>query len=63
MNTIKAFLKSLADGLTQLETDGALQSVLMRGDEGWSSATRWKHYPTAGASFPAGFLPASPTPM
>ena len=53
-------VKSLAEGLTQVESDGNLRPVLMRGDEGWmlgyeveALADGWRVI----------FLPASPTPM
>ena len=53
-------VKSLADGLTQLETGGALQPVLMRGDEGWMLGYQMEELPDGWRVI---FLPASPTPM
>jgi uncharacterized membrane protein len=53
-------VKSLADGLTQLEAGGALQPVLMRGDEGWMLGYQMEVLPNGWRVI---FLPASPTPM
>ncbi len=53
-------VKSLADGLTQLETGGDMQPVLMRGDEGWMLGYQMEELPDGWRVI---FLPASPTPM
>ena len=53
-------VKSLADGLTQLETSTGMQPVLMRGDEGWMLGYLMEELPDC---WRVVFLPASPTPM
>ncbi|MBP7608121.1 MAG: DUF502 domain-containing protein [Steroidobacteraceae bacterium] len=53
-------VKSLAEGLTQLETSTGMQPVLMRGDEGWMLGYQMEELP---AGWRVVFLPASPTPM
>jgi uncharacterized membrane protein len=53
-------VKSLADGLTQLESGGNLRPVLMRGDEGWMLGYQMEELPNGWRVI---FLPASPTPM
>jgi uncharacterized membrane protein len=53
-------VKSLAYGLTQLETGGGMQPVLMRGDEGWMLGYQMEEMPDG---WRVVFLPASPTPM
>ncbi len=53
-------VKSLADGLTQLENSTGLQPVLMRGDEGWMLGYQMEELPDG---WRVVFLPASPTPM
>ena len=53
-------VKSLAEGLTQLETGGDMQPVLMRGDEGWMLGYQMEELPDG---WRVVFLPASPTPM
>lgn len=53
-------VKLLADGLTQLETGGDMQPVLMRGDEGWMLGYQMEELPDGWRVI---FLPASPTPM
>jgi uncharacterized membrane protein len=53
-------VKSLAEGLTQLETGSGMQPVLMRGDEGWMLGYQMEELPDGWRVI---FLPASPTPM
>jgi uncharacterized membrane protein len=53
-------VKSLADGLTQIESDEGIQPVLMRGDEGWMLGYQMEELP---GGWRVVFLPASPTPM
>jgi uncharacterized membrane protein len=53
-------VKSLADGLTQIESDDGIQPVLMRGDEGWMLGYQMEELP---GGWRVVFLPASPTPM
>ncbi len=53
-------VKSLADGLTQLESGGEMRPVLMRGDEGWMLGYQMEELPNGWRVI---FLPASPTPM
>jgi uncharacterized membrane protein len=53
-------VKSLAEGLTQLETSTGMQPVLMRGDEGWMLGYQMEELPDG---WRVVFLPASPTPM
>ena len=53
-------VKSLAEGLTQLENGKDMQPVLMRGDEGWMLGYQMEELPDG---WRVVFLPASPTPM
>ena len=53
-------VKSLAEGLTQIESGEGLQPVLMRGDEGWMLGYQVEVLPD---DWRVIFLPASPTPM
>ena len=53
-------VKSLADGLTQLESGTGMQPVLMRGDEGWMLGYQMEELPNGWRVI---FLPQSPTPM
>ena len=53
-------VKSLADGLTQIESDDGIRPVLMRGDEGWMLGYQMEELP---GGWRVVFLPASPTPM
>ena len=53
-------VKSLAEGLTQLENGTGMQPVLMRGDEGWMLGYQMEELPNGWRVI---FLPASPTPM
>jgi uncharacterized membrane protein len=53
-------VKSLAEGLTQLESGTGMQPVLMRGDEGWMLGYQMEELPDGWRVI---FLPASPTPM
>jgi len=53
-------VKSLAEGLTQLEGGTGMQPVLMRGDEGWMLGYQMEELPNGWLVI---FLPASPTPM
>jgi uncharacterized membrane protein len=53
-------VKSLADGLTQIESDDGIQPVLMRGDDGWMLGYQMEELP---GGWRVVFLPASPTPM
>jgi uncharacterized membrane protein len=53
-------VKSLAEGLTQLENGTGMQPVLMRGDEGWMLGYQMEELPDGWRVI---FLPASPTPM
>ena len=53
-------VKSLAEGLTQLENGTGMQPVLMRGDEGWMLGYQMEELPDGWLVV---FLPASPTPM
>ena len=53
-------VKSLAEGLTQLEGGAGMQPVLMRGDEGWMLGYQMEELPNG---WRVVFLPASPTPM
>ena len=53
-------VKSLAEGLTQLENGAGMQPVLMRGDEGWMLGYQMEELPDG---WRVVFLPASPTPM
>jgi uncharacterized membrane protein len=53
-------VKSLTEGLTQLEGGAGMQPVLMRGDEGWMLGYQMEELPNG---WRVVFLPASPTPM
>ena len=53
-------VKSLAEGLTQLENGTGMQPVLMRGDEGWMLGYQMEELPDGWRVI---FLPASSTPM
>ena len=53
-------VKSLAEGLTQIENGEGMQPVLMRGDEGWMLGYQIEELPN---DWRVIFLPASPTPM
>jgi uncharacterized membrane protein len=53
-------VKSLTEGLTQLENGAGMQPVLMRGDEGWMLGYQMEELPDGWRVI---FLPASPTPM
>jgi uncharacterized membrane protein len=53
-------VKSLAEGLTQIESGEGLHPVLMRGDEGWMLGYQVEVLPD---DWRVIFLPASPTPM
>jgi len=53
-------VKSLAEGLTQIESGDSMQPVLMRGDEGWMLGYQMEELP---GGWRVIFLPASPTPM
>ena len=53
-------VKSLAEGLTQLENGTGMRPVLMRGDEGWTLGYQMEELPNGWRVI---FLPASPTPM
>jgi uncharacterized membrane protein len=53
-------VKSLAEGLTQIEDGTGMQPVLMRGDEGWMLGYQMEELPNGWRVI---FLPQSPTPM
>jgi uncharacterized membrane protein len=53
-------VKSLTEGLTQLENGAGMQPVLMRGDEGWMLGYQMEELPDGWRVIS---LPASPTPM
>jgi uncharacterized membrane protein len=53
-------VKSMADGLTQIENGEGMHPVLVRGDEGWQLAYRLEDLP---GGWVAVFVPAAPTPM
>jgi uncharacterized membrane protein len=53
-------VKSMAEGLTQIESSEGLQPVLMRGDEGWMLGYQVE---VLAHDWRVIFLPASPTPM
>lgn len=53
-------VKSMADGLTQIESGTDMQPVLMRTDECWQLGYRLEELP---GGWVAVFLPASPTPL
>lgn len=53
-------VKSMAEGLTQIESGNGMKPVLMRGDEGWMLGYQMEVLPH---DWRVVFLPASPTPM
>lgn len=53
-------VKSVAEGLAQIEAGDGMQPVLMRGDEGWQLGYWIEDLP---GGWVAVFLPAAPTPM
>lgn len=53
-------VKSLAEGLTQIESGAGMKPVLVRGDEGWMLGYQVEELP---GDWRVVFLPASPTPM
>ena len=53
-------VKSMAEGLAQLESGAGMHPVLVRGDEGWQLAYRLEDLP---GGWVAVFVPAAPTPM
>lgn len=53
-------VKSLAEGLTQIESGAGMKPVLVRGDEGWMLGYQVEQLP---GDWRVVFLPASPTPM
>jgi uncharacterized membrane protein len=53
-------VKSMAEGLTQIESGEGMQPVLVRGDEGWQLAYWLEDLP---GGWVAVFVPAAPTPM
>lgn len=53
-------VKSLAEGLTQIESGAGMKPVLVRGDEGWMLGYQVEELP---GDWRVIFLPASPTPM
>jgi uncharacterized membrane protein len=53
-------VKSMAEGLTQIETGEGMQPVLMRTDECWQLAYRLEDLPEG---WVAVFVPSAPTPM
>lgn len=53
-------VKSMAEGLAQVEGGRGMQPVLLRGDEGWMLAYQLETLPDG---WVAVFVPASPTPM
>jgi len=53
-------VKSLAEGLTQIESGDGMKPVLLRGDEGWMLGYQVEELP---GDWRVVFLPASPTPM
>jgi uncharacterized membrane protein len=53
-------VKSMAEGLAQIEGGHGMQPVLYRGDEGWQIAYRLEELADGWVAI---FLPASPTPM
>lgn len=53
-------VKSLAEGLTQIESGAGMAPVLLRGDEGWMLGYQVEVLP---GDWRVVFLPASPTPM
>ena len=53
-------IKSMAEGLAQIEGGSGMRPVLVRGDEGWQLAYHLEDLP---GDWVAVFLPQSPTPM
>jgi uncharacterized membrane protein len=53
-------VKSMAEGLAQIEGGSGMQPVLVRGDEGWMLAYQLERLPDG---WVAVFVPAAPTPM
>jgi uncharacterized membrane protein len=53
-------VKSMAEGLTQVETGEGMQPVLVRTDEGWQLAYRLEELPGGWLTV---FVPQAPTPM
>jgi uncharacterized membrane protein len=53
-------VKSMAEGLAQVEDGRGMQPVLLRGDEGWMLAYQLERLPDG---WVAVFVPAAPTPM
>jgi uncharacterized membrane protein len=53
-------VKSLAEGLTQIESGSGMQPVLMRTDECWQLGYRLEDLP---GGWVAVFIPSAPTPM
>jgi len=53
-------VKSMAEGLAQIEGGSGMQPVLLRGDEGWMLAYQLEKLPDG---WVAVFVPAAPTPM
>jgi uncharacterized membrane protein len=53
-------VKSLAAGLTQIESGAGMKPVLVRGDEGWMLGYQVEELP---GDWRVVFLPAAPTPM
>lgn len=53
-------VKSMAEGLVQIESGSEMQPVLVRGDEGWQLAYQLEELP---GGWVAVFIPSAPTPM
>jgi len=53
-------VKSMAEGLAQIECGSGMQPVLLRGDEGWMLAYQLETLP---GDWVTVFVPAAPTPM
>jgi uncharacterized membrane protein len=53
-------VKSMAEGLTQIESGQGMEPVLVRSDEGWQLGYRLEALP---GGWVAVFIPAAPTPM
>jgi len=53
-------VKSMAEGLAQVEGGSGMRPVLLRGDEGWMLAYQLETLP---GGWVAVFVPAAPTPM
>jgi len=53
-------VRSMAEGLTQIESGEGMRPVLVRGDEGWQLAYRLEELP---GDWVAVFVPQAPTPM